>query len=177
MAGLPGHVPAPRRLGNALERTLRLASPHRPPRGSKGRHRRRCALPVPWIPLAPSPPHGGSANRCAPGGKRLRRSCRWPSVAFPLSLPGFAMYCRRTPASRLGLAARTSSTATAVGRQRGQESVSGGPQHGRGRVYRVGATVPPRPSPVAALRCRSSGLLLTGLCAAGPRWRGRAPAP
>jgi len=32
-AGLPGHVPAPRRRGNALERTLRLALPRCPPRG------------------------------------------------------------------------------------------------------------------------------------------------
>ena len=32
-AGLPGHVPAPHRLGNALEPLLRLASPRCPPRG------------------------------------------------------------------------------------------------------------------------------------------------
>jgi hypothetical protein len=45
-AGLPGAVPAPRRLDNALERPLRLASPIRPPWGQGGKHRRRCALPV-----------------------------------------------------------------------------------------------------------------------------------
>src|SRR5262245_23195630 len=33
-AELPGHVLAPRRLGNALEQTLRLALPIRPPRGT-----------------------------------------------------------------------------------------------------------------------------------------------
>src|SRR6266446_9096437 len=57
-AGLPGHVPAPHRLGNALERTLRLASPPCPPGGTHGRHRHRCALPVPSLPPAPTPPHG-----------------------------------------------------------------------------------------------------------------------
>jgi hypothetical protein len=54
---------APRRLDNALERTLRLASPRCPPGGTHGRHRRRCALPVPLLPLTPTPPHGGSADR------------------------------------------------------------------------------------------------------------------
>jgi len=59
-AGLPDHVPAPRWLGNALTRTLRLASPIRPPRGPGGRHRRRCALPVPLVPITPIPPHEGA---------------------------------------------------------------------------------------------------------------------
>jgi hypothetical protein len=78
MAGLPGDIPAPRRLSNALERTQRLASPIRPPRGSKGRHRRRCASPVPLVPATPHPPcPEGSANRCAPEGQRLCRSCRF----------------------------------------------------------------------------------------------------
>jgi len=54
--GLPGAVPAPHRLGNALERTPRLASPHRPQGGSQRRHRRRCALPVPLVPVTPHPP-------------------------------------------------------------------------------------------------------------------------
>src|SRR5216683_1579144 len=40
-----------------------------------------------------------------------------------------------------------------------------------------GGSVPPHPSQVAALRCRSNGLLLAGLCAAGHRGRGRAPVP
>jgi len=58
-AGLPGDVPAPRRLGNALEQLLRLASPRCPPRGAHGRHRRRCALPVPLVSLAPNTPSRG----------------------------------------------------------------------------------------------------------------------
>ena len=56
-AGLPGDVLAPHRLGNALEQTLRLASPHRPPRGTAG-------------------------STGAAGGKQLRRSYRCPSAGF-----------------------------------------------------------------------------------------------
>jgi hypothetical protein len=70
-AGLPGAVPAPHRLGNALDRTPRLASPHRPPGGSQGRHRRRCALPVPLVPVTPHPPHEGVLQIApAPEGAR-----------------------------------------------------------------------------------------------------------
>ena len=38
-----------------------LADP--PPRGHSGRHRRRCALPVPLLPLPPTSPQGDSADR------------------------------------------------------------------------------------------------------------------
>ena len=37
--------------------------PDPPPRGHTGRHRRRCALPVPLLPLPPPSPQGGSADR------------------------------------------------------------------------------------------------------------------
>jgi len=74
-AGLPGDIPAPRRLGNALEWALRLASPRCPPGGAQGRHRRRCALPVPLIPVTPNPPCEGALplaarTRRAPGQAR-----------------------------------------------------------------------------------------------------------
>jgi hypothetical protein len=46
-----------------------------PPRGHSGWHRRRCAPPVPLLPFTPHPPLEGFAARCAPGGKRLCRSC------------------------------------------------------------------------------------------------------
>jgi hypothetical protein len=82
-------LPAPRRLGNALEPLLRLTSPSHPPRGTAGRHRRRCALPVPSLPFAPTPPPEGSAARFAPGCKRLCRSCLLREAALPsrLGLP------------------------------------------------------------------------------------------
>jgi hypothetical protein len=51
---------------------------------------------------------GGSAARSAPGWKRLCRSCHRSSAGFPPSLQAFGMYCRRTPASRPGLAVCTS---------------------------------------------------------------------
>ena len=75
-AGLPGDVLPP--VGAATRSNSRCALPHlAAPQGAhEGRHRRRCALPVPWMPLAPSPTHGGFANRCAPEGKRLRRTRR-----------------------------------------------------------------------------------------------------
>ena len=45
---------------------LRLCPHLRPPGGAQGRHRRRCALPVPQ-PVTPLPPlRGGFAARCAP---------------------------------------------------------------------------------------------------------------
>ena len=67
-----------------------LTSP--PPRG----HTRKAPAPLRSARATdssrPQPPcHGASQIAYAPGGKRLCRSCRWPSVAFPLSLPGFAM--------------------------------------------------------------------------------------
>src|SRR5712691_4485225 len=49
--------------------------PNPPPRGHSDKHRRRCAPPVPSLPLAPTPPHGGSADRC--------RSCLLLKAAAP----------------------------------------------------------------------------------------------
>jgi len=92
----------------------RCALPHLiAPEGHSSKHRRRCAVPVRRILLAPTPPPGA-----------LRIACHsWREAASPLlplslcgrslSLPGFALYCRRTLASRPGLAARTRRTATA----------------------------------------------------------------
>jgi hypothetical protein len=40
---------------------------------------------------SPSPSRGGSANRGAPGWKRLYRSCHWPSTVAPSSLQAFGM--------------------------------------------------------------------------------------
>src|SRR5262245_46926688 len=34
-----------------------------PPEGHSGKHRRRCALPVPLLPVTPQPPLGDTANR------------------------------------------------------------------------------------------------------------------
>ena len=51
--------------------------PSPPPKGPCGRHRRRCALPVPLLPATPQPPLGALRIAGAPGGKRHRRSCRF----------------------------------------------------------------------------------------------------
>jgi hypothetical protein len=108
-AGLPGDVLALHRLGNALDQALRLASPHRPPRGT--------AVSTGSAALCPchdflSPP--------VPLVRRLRQSLRsWRSAAVALlpapeggadsvclstgfspSLHGFALSCPRAPASR-----------------------------------------------------------------------------
>jgi hypothetical protein len=55
-----------------------------------------------------SPSRGLCGSRTAPGGQRLCRSCHGSSAGFPPSLQAFGMYCRRTPASRPGLAVCTS---------------------------------------------------------------------
>ena len=141
-AGLPGDVLAPHRLGNALEQTLRLASPHRPPRGS----RRKAPAPLrsaratgssrPYTPsrgfcgslsllnvsgiTAPAGSCSGASLRTglplntvsAYHGEMGRSACTYPSAVFPPSSEDFEMYCRRAPASRLGPAAHTSKTAT-----------------------------------------------------------------
>src|SRR5262249_1594814 len=79
--------------------------PTRPPRGSKGRHRRRGTLPVPRMPATPQPPPGGSADR--------RRSCWFggctASVTGPLR--PFLPSCKRVECTavrllRQGLPAR-----------------------------------------------------------------------
>ncbi len=62
-------------------------------------------------------------------GTRDRSACICPSAGFPPSLQGCAMYCRRTPASRLGLAACTRRTATAgwpLARARGRARQASG---------------------------------------------------
>ena len=75
-AGLPGDVLAPHRRGNALDQALRLASPHRPPRGT--------AVSTGSAALCPchdflSPP--------VPLVRRLRQSLRsWRSTAVSLCL-------------------------------------------------------------------------------------------
>ena len=114
--------PSPRRLGNALEQLLRLAAPHRLPGGTHGRHRRRYALPVPLLSVAPNPLQGlcgsltlSKVSRCAAPAGSCGGSVALPwassqhGIALPLShwslspsLAGFAMYCQRAPASRSG---------------------------------------------------------------------------
>ena len=191
MAGLPGDVPAPRRCGNALEQSLRLATPHRPPRGSKGRHRRRCALPVPRTPATPQPPPGDSADRV--------RSCRLSSCTAPVTGPllPFLPSCKRLECNAAGLLRQDPSARRAPAgrlprfdRSRGQEGVSGGPRcwrttgrrpcacRGTGDVHAcrtrrrrglagsAGAACPPTPRASLRSQGRSSGLLLAGLCAA-----------
>jgi hypothetical protein len=76
-AGLPGEVPALLVGAKALPWTLRLCPHLRPPGGAHGRHRRRCALPVPLVPVTPNPPRAGVLRiATAPEGQRLCRSCR-----------------------------------------------------------------------------------------------------
>jgi hypothetical protein len=74
---------------SARQRTRRAAAPcltHPPPRGHSGKHRRRCALPVPLLPLTPTPPHGGSADRYS--------SCMEAAVS-PLLMPVTALRAAR----------------------------------------------------------------------------------
>jgi hypothetical protein len=113
-AGLSGDVPAPRRRGNALEQPLRLASPIHPlgAQRSAPAPLRSARATGSCHPATPS--RGLCGSLTAPGGQRLCRSCHWPSVAFPRSLPSVAMYCRRAPASRPALATRATRTTTAV---------------------------------------------------------------
>ena len=88
---------APRRLDNALEQPLRLASPHRPPKGSHGRRRRRCALSVPRIPATPHHPLGGSADRVP----LLEVSgCAAPATG---PLRAFLLPCKRLECTAAGL--------------------------------------------------------------------------
>jgi hypothetical protein len=194
-------VPAPHRLGNALEQPLRLASPICPPRGS----RRKAPAPLRSARATrschPQTPSRGSADRSTPRGKRLCRSCRFLVRLFapPWTSPNRGRRPPRCAGSlglRLALCGLSSLLAwvrnvlpqdscvkaTAVwtparaGWRTRRASVladaarawAGGQRGGHG---------PPHPSPVAALRCRSNGLLLAGLCAAGHRGRARAPSP
>jgi hypothetical protein len=174
-AGLPGDVLAPHRLGNALEQTRRLASPHRPPRGAAGSTGAAALCPChdflsPPVPLV----------------RGLRPSLRsWRSAAVPLladpeggadgvclstgfapSLHGVAMSCPRAPASRPGLTAHEQDGHRSLGASEGKRTCSGtsvlaDAAWAWAGVQR-GGSVPPHPSPVAALRCRSNSLLLPG---------------
>ena len=103
-AGLPGDVLAPYRLGNALEQTLRLASPHRPPRGTAVSTGAAALCPCGGCFSPPHPLQGLCGSLATPGGKRLRRSCRCPSVGFlspcPASQCTAAGLLRQGPASR-----------------------------------------------------------------------------
>jgi hypothetical protein len=110
---LSGDIPAPRRLGNALTRTLRLASPIHPPRGSRRkapaplRSARAAGFAHPHTPfrglcgslIAPASSWGSSPRR--PGlplntGIGLprwlgRSACTSPSAVVLLSLKYVAM--------------------------------------------------------------------------------------
>src|SRR5262249_34957415 len=120
-AGLPGAIPAPHRLGNALEGHCAL--PHRSaPQGARWSAPAapvRCLLPPPHprrelCHSLRSCRYGGFATLLVPGAA-LRAAlgflatwvsaCLCPSVAFPPSWEDLAMYCRRTPVSRSGLQA------------------------------------------------------------------------
>ena len=81
-AGLPGAVPAPRRLDNALELDAVPCLSSLPPRGARGRHRRRYALARATDSAHPHTPSRGFADRY--------RS--WMSAAVPLlPVPGAAL--------------------------------------------------------------------------------------
>jgi hypothetical protein len=160
MAELPGDVPAP--VGAA--RTPTAAAPCRtsaPPEGLT----RQAPAPLRSARAADAcrpatPSRGLCRSRTAPGGQRLCRSCHGSSASFPPSLQAFGMYCRRTPASRPGLAV------TGPGRTGGQEAhtrVGRGAGVGRRTAWWLGA---PTPLP-AETDCWSIGLLRAGLCAAG----------
>jgi hypothetical protein len=66
---------------SARQRAQTVAAPcltSLPPGGAHGRHRRRCALAVPLVPVTPHPPHKGVLRSAtAPEGTRLCRSCRF----------------------------------------------------------------------------------------------------
>ena len=78
-AGLPGHAPAPLVRAHALERMLRLYPHLRPPGGAQGRHRRRCALPVPLLPVILHPLTGccRSLGSLRSSGFATPASCLW----------------------------------------------------------------------------------------------------
>jgi hypothetical protein len=129
---LPGDVLTPRRLGNALEQRLRLAFTDPPPQGHLVSTGAAALCPCycflsPLYPLT-----GALRTAAAPACRRLCRSylflwrlcraplgflstwasacygeqgrsaCICPSAIFPPSFQGFALYCRRAPASRSG---------------------------------------------------------------------------
>src|SRR5207245_4663804 len=79
-AGLPGRVPAPHRLGNALEQRLRLASPIRPPRGTAGSTGAAALCPCASF-LSPYTPPGGFAARFLLLATRGSGPCRCRGAA------------------------------------------------------------------------------------------------
>jgi len=143
------------------------ASPNRgrrPPRcaGSLGLRLALCGLSSLLARLRNVVPQDSCVKarpRCAPTG-RPPRSGRQQG---PWGGPGGLRYWRTTVAgpARIGARRRTRVPDAAL-------AWTG---------VQCGGSVPPHPSPVAALRCRSNGLLLAGLCAAGHRRRARAPSP
>ena len=176
--------------------------PSLPPGGS----RRKAPAPLrsarataSYHPATPS--RGFCGSHTAPGGQRLCRSYLWSSAVFSPSLQAFGMYCRRASASRPGLAARTSRTATAVwppaqAGEAGQASLGAGRPRsqawlvpgtvdarpcltrcGRGLADRAGATCPPTPRRSLRSQGRSNGLLLPGCVPRGHRSQARAPSP
>ena len=165
-----------------------------PPEGHSGKHRRRCALPVPLLPAAPQPPLGALRIAGAPGGKRHRRSCRflgrrsappWASSqrgCRPASVPLWsflppwkALQCTAVGLLRQGQALQASVLADSGRRPcacRGDWRPTRVPAAVRAcACVQRGGSVPPHPSSVAALRGWTNGLLLAGLCAAGHQWR------
>jgi len=166
--------PSPRRLGKALEQLLRLASPHRLPGGTHGRHRRRYALPVPLLSVTPNPLQGlcGSLTRLHGGG------CAPPSTGSLRSFlpPCKRLYCNAAGLLRQGLASLHAPTGRPLPSDHQRRCMvceagrgAGGPRSpalcvaGDSRRLRVpdaarawaggqrGGSVPPHPSPVAAL--------------------------
>ena len=88
------------------------------------------------------------------------------STGFSLSLHGFTMSCPRAPASRPGLTAHEQDGHRSLGASEGKRACSGASvltdaAWAWAGVQR-GGNVPPHPSSVAALHCRSIGLLLLG---------------
>ena len=71
-AGLPGDILASHRLGNALEPTLRLASPPCPPGARRKAPAPLRSAPGPLVPVTPHPPHEGIPRiATAPEGARV----------------------------------------------------------------------------------------------------------
>ena len=111
-------------VGAATRSNRRCALPHHaPPRGHTKEGTGAAALCPCRCFLSPlNPLQGALRIASAPAGKRLCRSCRclsrlprrtglppnavsaclYPAAVFPPSLAGFALYCRRAPASRAG---------------------------------------------------------------------------
>ena len=147
-----------------------------PPRGLTKEGTGAAALcPCGWIPLAPTPPPGALRIAAAPGGQRLRRSCRCRLCGLS-SPPCQASQCtaagllRQGPASLACTSGRPPRSAPAQvegvpgGPRCWRTAVAGTARAGDRRRTRVpdearawaggqrGGSVPPHPSPVAALR-------------------------